>query len=58
MGRWALEGCAPRRGLRRRVTDSSYLASAISRRLSAAAQGWRTAAKQPVASRDLWECMI
>jgi ribonuclease HI len=42
------------------VTDSTYLANAISqgwldgwRR-----RGWRTAAKQPVANRELWERMI
>ncbi|MGD9694854.1 MAG: ribonuclease H [Thermoleophilia bacterium] len=42
------------------VTDSSYLANAISKGWLAGWQrkGWRTAGKQPVANRDLWERMI
>lgn len=42
------------------VTDSSYLANAISKGWLAGWQrkGWRTASKQPVANRDLWERMI
>src|SRR5215210_2908791 len=39
------------------VTDSSYLANAISKGWLAgwSRKGWRTAGKQPVANRDLWE---
>ena len=42
------------------VTDSSYLANAIAKRWLEGWQrkGWRTASKQPVANRDLWERMI
>ena len=42
------------------VTDSSYLANAISKGWLDGWQrkGWRTAGKQPVANRDLWERMI
>jgi ribonuclease HI len=42
------------------VTDSSYLANAIGKGWLAGWQrkGWRTASKQPVANRDLWERMI
>ncbi len=42
------------------VTDSSYLANAISKGWLAGWQrkGWRTASKQPVANRDLWERML
>lgn len=42
------------------VTDSSYLANAISKGWLEGWQrkGWRTASKQPVANRDLWERMI
>jgi ribonuclease HI len=58
----ALEGlrAAPEGAEIELVTDSSYVANAISkgwldgwRRM-----GWRTASKQPVANRDLWERMI
>ena len=42
------------------VTDSSYLANAIAKGWLKGWQrkGWRTASKQPVANRDLWERMI
>jgi ribonuclease HI len=42
------------------VTDSSYLADAIRKGWLDGWQrkGWRTASKQPVANRDLWERMI
>lgn len=42
------------------VTDSTYLAHAITKGWLGGWQkrGWRTAAKQPVANRDLWERMI
>jgi ribonuclease HI len=42
------------------VTDSSYLANAISKGWLDGwrRKGWRTASKQPVANRDLWEQMI
>ena len=42
------------------VTDSSYLANAIAKGWLDGWQrkGWRTASKQPVANRDLWERMI
>ncbi len=42
------------------VTDSSYVANAIAKGWLAGWQrkGWRTASKQPVANRDLWERMI
>ena len=42
------------------VTDSSYLANAISKGWLDGWQrkGWRTASKQPVANRDLWERML
>jgi ribonuclease HI len=58
----ALEGlaAAPEGSEVELVTDSTYLANAIAqgwldgwRR-----RGWRTAAKQPVANRELWERMI
>lgn len=58
----ALEGLAatPEGSAVRLVTDSSYLANAISKGWLAGWQrkGWRTASKQPVANRDLWERMI
>jgi ribonuclease HI len=42
------------------VTDSTYHANAISQGWLTGWQrrGWRTAAKQPVANRELWERMI
>jgi ribonuclease HI len=42
------------------VTDSTYLANAISQGWLEGwrRRGWRTAAKQPVANRELWERMI
>lgn len=42
------------------VTDSTYLANAISQGWLDGWQrrGWRTAAKQPVANRELWERML
>jgi ribonuclease HI len=42
------------------VTDSSYLANAIAKGWLDGwrRKGWRTASKQPVANRDLWERMI
>jgi ribonuclease HI len=42
------------------VTDSSYLANAISKGWLDGWQrkGWRTASRQPVANRDLWEPLI
>jgi ribonuclease HI len=42
------------------VTDSSYLAHAIEKGWLKGWQrkGWKTASKQPVANRDLWERMI
>lgn len=42
------------------VTDSSYLANAIAKGWLDGwrRKGWRTASKQPVANRDLWELMI
>jgi ribonuclease HI len=42
------------------VTDSSYIANAISQGWleSWSRKGWRTAGRQPVANRDLWERMI
>lgn len=42
------------------VTDSSYVANAILKGWldSWQRRGWRTASKQPVANRDLWERMI
>ena len=42
------------------VTDSSYLANAIDKGWLDGwrRKGWRTASKQPVANRDLWERMI
>ncbi|HWH13244.1 MAG TPA: ribonuclease H [Miltoncostaeaceae bacterium] len=42
------------------VTDSTYLAHAIEKGWLASWQrrGWTTAAKQPVANRELWERMI
>ena len=41
-------------------TDSSYLANAIGKGWLDGWQrkGWRTASRQPVANRDLWERMI
>ena len=58
----ALEGlgAAPAGSQVRLVTDSTYLANAISKGWLAGWQrkGWRTASKQPVANRDLWERMI
>jgi ribonuclease HI len=42
------------------VTDSSYLANAIGKGWLDGwrRKGWRTASKQPVANRDLWERML
>lgn len=42
------------------VTDSSYVANALSKGWLASWQrrGWRTAAKEPVANRELWERML
>jgi ribonuclease HI len=42
------------------VTDSSYVANAISKGWLEgwSRKGWRTAGRQPVANRDLWERMI
>ena len=58
----ALEGlrAAPEGSRVELVTDSTYLANALSRGWLAGWQrkGWRTASKQPVANRDLWERMI
>jgi len=58
----ALEGlrAAPEGSDVELVTDSSYVANAISKGWLAGWQrkGWRTASKQPVANRDLWERMI
>jgi ribonuclease HI len=41
-------------------TDSSYVMDAITKRWheSWKARGWRTAAKQPVKNRDLWEALL
>jgi ribonuclease HI len=40
--------------------DSSYVMDAITKRWHVAwqARGWRTAAKQPVKNRDLWEALL
>ena len=58
----ALEGLSavPEGSQVRLVTDSTYVANAISKGWLAGWQrkGWRTAAKQPVANRELWERMI
>lgn len=58
----ALEGlsAAPEGSQIRLVTDSSYVANAIAKGWLDGWQrkGWRTASKQPVANRDLWERMI
>jgi ribonuclease HI len=58
----ALEGlrAAPEGADVELVTDSSYVANAIAKGWLAGWQrkGWRTASKQPVANRDLWERMI
>jgi ribonuclease HI len=58
----ALEGLreAPEGSLVDLVTDSSYVANAILKGWLDGWQrrGWRTASKQPVANRDLWERMI
>jgi ribonuclease HI len=58
----ALEGLreAPEGALVDLVTDSSYVANAILKGWLDGWQrrGWRTASKQPVANRDLWERMI
>lgn len=58
----ALEGlrAAPEGSEVELVTDSSYVANAILKGWLAGWQrkGWRTASKQPVANRDLWERMI
>jgi ribonuclease HI len=42
------------------VTDSSYVAHALSKGWLEGwrRKGWRTAGKQPVANRDLWERML
>jgi ribonuclease HI len=58
----ALEGlrAAPEGADIELVTDSSYVANAILKGWLASWQrkGWRTASRQPVANRDLWERMI
>ena len=58
----ALEGLSavPEGSQVRLVTDSTYVANAISKGWLAGWQrkGWKTAAKQPVANRELWERMI
>jgi ribonuclease HI len=58
----ALEGlrAAPERSDVELVTDSSYVANAISKGWLDGwrRKGWRTAGRQPVANRDLWERMI
>lgn len=58
----ALRGleAAPDRSEVELVTDSSYLAHAISKGWLEGwrRKGWRTASKQPVANRDLWERMV
>jgi ribonuclease HI len=58
----ALEGlrAAPEGSEVELVTDSSYLANAISKGWLDGwrRKGWRTASKQPVANRDLWERML
>jgi ribonuclease HI len=58
----ALEGlaAAPEGSEIELVTDSSYLANAISKGWLTGWQrkGWRTAGRQPVANRDLWERMV
>jgi ribonuclease HI len=58
----ALEGLreAPEGSAVELVTDSSYVANAILKGWLDGWQrrGWRTASKQPVANRDLWERMI
>lgn len=58
----ALEGlrAAPEGSEVELVTDSTYLAHAISKGWLRGWQrkGWITAAKQPVANRELWERMI
>ena len=58
----ALEGlaAAPEGSTVQLVTDSTYVANAISKGWLAGWQrkGWKTASKQPVANRDLWERMI
>jgi len=42
------------------VTDSEYIVNAFVKKWIDAwqARGWRTAAKKPVANRDLWELLI
>ena len=58
----ALEGlaAAPEGGDVRLVTDSTYLAHAISKGWLDGWQrrGWKTASKDPVANQDLWRRMI
>jgi ribonuclease HI len=58
----ALEGlqAAPEGSDVELVTDSSYLANAIGKGWLDGwrRKGWRTAGRQPVANRDLWERMI
>lgn len=58
----ALEGlrAAPAGGRIELVTDSSYLAHALTKGWLNGwrRRGWMTAAKQPVANRDLWERML
>ena len=58
----ALEGlaAAPEGSDVELVTDSSYVANALLKGWLAGwrRKGWRTASKQPVANRDLWERMI
>ncbi len=58
----ALEGlaAAPEGSEVELVTDSTYLAHALSKGWLQgwSRKGWRTAAKQPVANRELWERML
>lgn len=58
----ALEGlqAAPEGSDIELVTDSSYLANAIGKGWLDGwrRKGWRTASRQPVANRDLWERMV
>ncbi|MFN8111257.1 MAG: ribonuclease H [Thermoleophilia bacterium] len=58
----ALEGLhhAPEGSEVRLVTDSSYVANALAKGWLASWQrrGWRTASKEPVANRELWERML
>lgn len=58
----ALEGlaAAPEGSDVELVTDSGYVANALSQGWLEgwSRRGWRTASKQPVANRDLWERML